>query len=108
MTNYLDNVKSELAKLDFSDRGNYTDITSKQADYTFKLTQIKNMAVQNVANSLDRLQELYGYMERQGFISEVQQIKQKIEATLESLYKVFDSAIEKINANYDNMTKRFD
>lgn len=108
MTNYLDNVKSELAKLDFSDRGNYTDITSKQADYTFKLTQIKNMAVQNVANSLDRLQELYGYMERQGFISEAQQIKQKIEATLESLYKVFDSAIEKINANYDNMTKRFD
>lgn len=108
MTNYLDNVKSKLAELDFSDRGNYTDITSKQADYTFKLTQIKNMAVQNVANSLDRLQELYGYMERQGFISEAQQIKQKIEATLESLYKVFDSAIEKINANYDNMTKRFD
>lgn len=66
------------------------------------------MAIQNVANSLDRLQELYGYMERQGFISEAQQIKQKIEATLESLYKVFDSAIEKINANYDNMTKRFD
>ena len=108
MTNYLDNVKSQLSKLDFSDRGNYTDITSKQADYTFKLTQIKNMAIQNVANSLDRLQELYGYMERQGFISEAQQIKQKIEATLESLYKVFDSAIEKINANYDNMTKRFD
>ena len=108
MTNYLDNVKSKLAELDFSDRGNYTDITSKQADYTFKLTQIKNMAIQNVANSLDRLQELYGYMERQGFISEAQQIKQKIEATLESLYKVFDSAIEKINANYDNMTKRFD
>ena len=108
MTNYLDNVKSKLAELDFSDRGNYTDITSKQADYTFKLTQIKNMAVQNVANSLDRLQELYGYMERQGFISEAQQIKQKIEAALESLYKVFDSAIEKINANYDNMTKRFD
>ena len=108
MTNYLDNVKSKLAELDFSDRGNYTDITSKQADYTFKLTQIKDMAIQNVANSLDRLQELYGYMERQGFISEAQQIKQKIEATLESLYKVFDSAIEKINANYDNMTKRFD
>ena len=108
MTNYLDNVKSQLSKLDFSDRGNYTDITSKQADYTFKLTQIKNMAIQNVANSLDRLQELYGYMERQGFISEAQQIKQKIEATLESLYKVFDSAIEKINTNYDNMTKRFD
>lgn len=108
MTNYLDNVKSQLSKLDFSDRGNYTDITSKQADYTFKLTQIKNMAIQNVANSLDRLQELYGYMERQGFISEAQQIKQKIESTLESLYKVFDSAIEKINANYDNMTKRFD
>ena len=108
MTNYLDNVKSQLSKLDFSDRGNYTDITSNQADYTFKLTQIKNMAIQNVANSLDRLQELYGYMERQGFISEAQQIKQKIEATLESLYKVFDSAIEKINANYDNMTKRFD
>lgn len=108
MTNYLDNMKSQLSKLDFSDRGNYTDITSKQADYTFKLTQIKNMAIQNVANSLDRLQELYGYMERQGFISEAQQIKQKIEATLESLYKVFDSAIEKINANYDNMTKRFD
>ena len=108
MTNYLDNVKSQLSKLDFSDKGNYTDITSKQADYTFKLTQIKNMAIQNVANSLDRLQELYGYMERQGFISEAQQIKQKIEATLESLYKVFDSAIEKINANYDNMTKRFD
>ena len=108
MTNYLDNVKSQLSKLDFSDRGNYTDITSKQADYTFKLTQIKNMAIQNVANSLDRLQELYGYMERQGFISEAQQIKQKIEATLESLYKIFDSAIEKINANYDNMTKRFD
>lgn len=108
MTNYLDNVKSKLAELDFSDRGNYTDITSKQADYTFKLTQIKNMAIQNVANSLDRLQELYGYMERQGFISEAQQIKQKIEATLESLYKIFDSAIEKINANYDNMTKRFD
>ena len=108
MTNYLDNVKSQLSKLDFSDRGNYTDITSNQADYTFKLTQIKNMAIQNVANSLNRLQELYGYMERQGFISEAQQIKQKIEATLESLYKVFDSAIEKINANYDNMTKRFD
>lgn len=108
MTNYLDNVKSEMSKLDFSDRGNYTSITSKQADYTFKLTQIKDMAIQNVANSLDRLQELYGYMERQGFISEAQQIKQKIEATLESLYKVFDSAIEKINVNYDNMTKRFD
>lgn len=108
MTNYLDNVKSKLAELDFSDRGNYTDITSKQADYTFKLTQIKDMAIQNVANSLDRLQELYGYMERQGFISEAQQIKQKIESTLESLYKIFDSAIEKINANYDNMTKRFD
>ena len=108
MTNYADNVKSQLSKLDFSDRGNYTDITSKQADYTFKLTQIKDMAVQNVANSLDRLQELYGYMERQGFISEAQQIKQKIEATLESLYKIFDSAIEKINVNYDNMTKRFD
>lgn len=108
MTNYADNVKSQLSKLDFSDRGNYTDITSKQADYTFKLTQIKDMAVQNVANSLDRLQELYGYMERQGFISEAQQIKQKIESTLESLYKIFDSAIEKINVNYDNMTKRFD
>lgn len=106
--NYQTTITKALSQTDFKDIGNFDNLVEAYTKYFTELNNVEGMAVQNVYNALDRLEELYGRAERLGFVAQAQEIGQKMQSTMESLFKVYDDIGSKLDSNYDYMLKRFD
>lgn len=107
-SNYQTTITKALSQTDFKDVGNFDNLVEAYTKYFTKLNNAEGMAVQNVYNALDKLEELYGRAERLGFVAQAQEIGQKMQSTMESLFKIYDDIGSKLNSNYDYMLKRFD
>ena len=106
--NYQTTLSKALSETDFRDVGNFDKLVEGYTKYFTELNNVEGMAVQNVYNALDRLEELYGRAQRLGFVAQAQEIDQKIQATLKSLFERYNDLGSKLDSNYDYMLKRFD
>lgn len=108
IANYQTTITKALSQTDFKDVGNFDNLVEAYTKYFTELNNAEHMAVQNVYNALDRLEELYGRAERLGFIGQAQEIDQKMQSTLKSLFEFYNDIGSKLDSNYDYMLKRFD
>lgn len=106
--NYQTTITKALSKTDFKDVGNFDNLVEAYTKYFTELNNEEGMAVQNVYNALDRLEELYGRAERLGFVAQAQEIDQKMQSTMKSLFEFYNDIGFKLDSNYDYMLKRFD